>query len=152
MRLLFALGTVLALLVGITSWKVMEGSDAVEARSVNTNTGVVLLGLKEQPNPPNKLSSTPTPEKPNQAVVEDLPAPPPKKAITPPTPPKRDVRSTIRDGDSLYKILRGAYGKANETLVEAVAKANRLEDPSNLNVGKVLLLPEVPGFQTPQQP
>ena len=150
MRLLFALGTVLALLVGITSWKVMEGSDAVEARSVNTNTGVVLLGLKEQPNPPKKLS--PTPEKPNHAVGEVLLAPPPKKAITPPTPPKRDVRYTIRDGDSLYKILRGAYGKANETLVEAVAKANRLEDPSNLNVGKVLLLPEVPGFQTPQQP
>ncbi|MDP6850569.1 MAG: hypothetical protein QF524_06490, partial [Planctomycetota bacterium] len=73
MRLLFALGTLLALLVGITTWKVMDPPAAVEARGVNPNTGVVLLGLKEKPNSSVRILKQPK----NMGESEHIPAPPP---------------------------------------------------------------------------
>jgi nucleoid-associated protein YgaU len=62
------------------------------------------------------------------------------------------LRYTVKEGDTLYGILSRAYGKANQALIDSVAVASDLDDPSRLSPGMVLVLPQVPGFDAPKRP
>jgi len=74
-------------------------------------------------------------------------------ASTPPTPPvAQDFLYQVAPGDTLYRIVVRHYGTAPESLIDAVAKANGLTDPSRIAVGEDLKLPKVPGFAAPQRP
>jgi nucleoid-associated protein YgaU len=46
---------------------------------------------------------------------------------------------TVQPGDNLSKISKHFYGDANKYLV--IAKANNLEDPDKIKVGKKLVIP-----------
>lgn len=53
-------------------------------------------------------------------------------------------------GETLYSIVRAAYGSAPAGLVAAVARANGMADASRIRSGQVLRLPRVPGFPDPR--
>lgn len=73
--------------------------------------------------------------------------------IPEPTPPvAQDFLYRVAPGDTLYRIVVRHYGTAPESLVDAVAKANDLSDPSRIAVGEDLKLPTVTGFAAPQRP
>jgi LysM domain-containing protein len=57
----------------------------------------------------------------------------------------------VQSNETMYGILMRAYGKASPDLIEAVAAANHMDDPSALNVGQSLRLPVVPGFPAPKK-
>ncbi|KAA3608262.1 MAG: LysM peptidoglycan-binding domain-containing protein [Planctomycetota bacterium] len=59
---------------------------------------------------------------------------------------------TVQKGDTLYAILRRCYGKADKALVAAVAEANALASPGDLEIGQVLQLPQVEGYDPPSLP
>jgi len=90
-------------------------------------------------------SSTPAKEPPIP------PAPTPEEPETQPTA-ETHVLYVVAEGDTLYSILMRTYGKANEELIEAIAQANELDDPSALSIGMQLKLPAVEGYDAPQRP
>ncbi|RMH05294.1 MAG: LysM domain-containing protein, partial [Planctomycetota bacterium] len=61
-------------------------------------------------------------------------------------------RYTVRRGDTLYSIVRRAYGVAPASLIAEVASVNGLEDPAALDVGRELVLPEIAGHRPPEDP
>jgi LysM domain-containing protein len=63
-----------------------------------------------------------------------------------------DLVYTVLANETMYGILLRAYGKASPDLIEAVAAANDLDDPSALKVGQPLRLPLVEGFPAPKNP
>ncbi len=86
---------------------------------------------------------------PSQKVEKASPSPP----SPPPAPAVRaPLQYTVQGGDSLYRIVVRAYGKAPASLIQAIADENHLRDPSQLKVGDVLILPELPDYPTPQKP
>jgi len=93
----------------------------------------------------------------NQGTENPVPGPGAEPAVDPdPTPPTspvaKDFVYQVAPGDTLYRIVVRHYGTAPESLVDAVAKANGLSDPSRIAVGDDLKLPTVPGFAAPQRP
>lgn len=99
---------------------------------------------------PEPLQAKPQPEETAPPVQPQLPA----KPVTPPpaTEEIAGLRYTVKDGDTLYGILSRAYGKANQALIDSIAVASDLDDPSRLSPGMVLVLPQVPGFDPPKRP
>lgn len=94
------------------------------------------------------------PEAQPQPTAEDEPQPAPVE-VTPEPPVEEELaglRYTVQSGDTLYGILMRAYGKADEALIDSIAVASDLDDPSQLSVGLTLILPKVPGYQDPKQP
>lgn len=73
-----------------------------------------------------------------------------------PTPPAEEeiagIRYTVKEGDTLYRILMNAYGKANDALIDSVAVASDLDDPGQLRPGMELVLPVIPGYDPPKRP
>lgn len=105
---------------------------------------------------PVKPATQPEP-KPNQPEQSDPPAQPKEEAPVQPTPPPvgneiEGLRYTVKEGDTLYGILSRAYGKANQALIDSIAVASDLDDPSRLSPGMVLVLPQLPGFDAPKRP
>lgn len=99
---------------------------------------------------------TPSGEQPNLNTppVADPPVQP--EPTIDPTPPTEEeiagIRYTVKEGDTLYRILMNAYGKANDALIDSVAVASDLDDPSLLSPGMELILPIVPGYDPPKKP
>lgn len=89
-------------------------------------------------------TSPPVEEQPTQPEPVE-PAPPTEEEIV-------GVRYTVKEGDTLYRILMNAYGKANDALIDAVAVASDLDDPGRLRPGMELTLPVVPGYDAPKNP
>jgi len=99
---------------------------------------------------PAKPATQPGQNPPNQPEASE------QAPIEPTTPPAEDeiegIRYTVKEGDTLYGILSRAYGKANQALIDSIAVASDLDDPSRLSPGMVLVLPQVPGFDAPKRP
>jgi hypothetical protein len=57
-----------------------------------------------------------------------------------PIRPVRSVRHTVRRGDTLYKLSRHYYGDA--LLWQRIARANGIRKPSDMRVGRVLVIPQ----------
>lgn len=147
----------------------VQGSDEVNQRtSASLENGGSPAGKQEptttpETKPAAKPSESPAkpatqPEsKPNKPVLADPPAQPKEESPVQPTPPPtgdeiEGIRYTVKEGDTLYGILSRAYGKANQALIDSIAVASDLDDPSRLSPGMVLVLPQVPGFDAPKRP
>jgi nucleoid-associated protein YgaU len=90
---------------------------------------------------------------PNPADDPGAGSGPESGAASPPPKPEPTVLSyTVKDGDTLYRILMNAYGAASPDLIEAIASANEMDDPGAITPGDVLKLPEVEGFSKPKLP
>jgi WXG100 family type VII secretion target len=85
-----------------------------------------------------------------QQVVGPAPQPAVRPAPTlpePPSPPPPPVRYTVQPGDNLYTIARG-----NPALVQQIAEANHLANPSLIQPGQVLVIPPSPAQHYTVQP
>jgi nucleoid-associated protein YgaU len=69
-----------------------------------------------------------------------------------PSPASKDVVYTVQEGDTLYRILMNAYGKATPDLIEEIAVANQMDDPGAISPGDELKLPKVEGYPDPKMP
>jgi nucleoid-associated protein YgaU len=173
MRSLATLGGLLVLIVLAIAWKI---SNQVEAgQKPDKNPGRITLGVHpddleetdgatkrtpasvggtpagtQEPSTTQEAKPSETAAKPEQSQP---PAQPPAKPATPPAEDEIEgIRYTVKEGDTLYGILSRAYGKANQALIDSVAVASDLDDPSRLSPGMVLVLPQVPGFDAPKRP
>jgi len=169
MRTLLAL-TALMLLLATAVWWKTKSTDTPSTLPPTTQEdpykGVVTLGTKGKTNlaeasfpkvyPPNDGDGDHEGSRTTHAEPmldrEAAFAPPAKPAQNPVIQVAAGKTYTIQSGDTLYRILVRAYGTAPESLVEAIAEANALTDPSALTVGATLQLPVISGFQPPQQP
>lgn len=86
------------------------------------------------------------PKEPQAAANEKLAA-----AAAAAAKPVTPATYAVKDGDTLYRIVLRAYGTAPEELVDAVAKANGLRDPSQISVGQAIKLPSLAGWPTPKK-
>jgi len=69
--------------------------------------------------------------------------------VTPPAPAAASY--AVKDGDTFYRIVLRAYGTAPQELVDAVARANGLRDPSQISAGQTLTLPSLAGWPPPKK-
>ena len=94
-------------------------------------------------------SKTPVSPTPAQVDLEETPNQPmlPKPPVV-----ATVLEYTVVPGDTLYGIVQRAYGTATEGLIDAVAAANGMVDPSTLDLGQVLRLPTIEGFSAPLKP
>ncbi len=67
-------------------------------------------------------------------------------------PTSDSLTHTVVRGDTLYSLLKRAYGRVGDELLFAVADANGMDDPGSLEVGQVLVLPVVAGYPAPEPP
>ena len=105
----------------------------------------------EDPEPGSSSSNEPT--VPAGAPADEPPVQPEPASPTPPAEEEiAGIRYTVQEGDTLYRILMNAYGKANDALIDSVAVASDLDDPSRLRPGMELILPAVPGYDAPKKP
>jgi len=74
---------------------------------------------------------TPTPTPTIRPTVEATPTPEPTRALT------GFITYTVQPGDTLAKIA-AEFG----VTVEEIVEANEIEDPSLINVGQVLVIPQ----------
>ena len=68
----------------------------------------------------------------------------PARVLPPPPDPEpapQVWQVTIQSGMVLSRLCAKAYGRGTPSIVEAVARYNELEDPDDLRVGDVVLLP-----------
>ncbi len=172
MRALLSLVILLASLGAILLWRLGSPSHPLEARSrppADPSTGVLVLGVEEPPSSPPpapapivqseepSVHATPPPLRtpaPRKAEADAAANPgPPSRDESPVTPPMpKPLHYRVAAGDTLYGIVHRAYGRASESLIAAVAKANDLTDPGHLVVGQDLVLPELPGYPAPRRP
>ncbi len=99
---------------------------------------------------PHEQATNGDPKEPPTAANEVKPPPAP---VTPPAaaaPATADRAYTVKSGDTLYQIVKRAYGTAPQELVADVAKANGMKDPSALKVGQKLKLPSLAGYPAPK--
>ncbi|MHC4379698.1 MAG: LysM peptidoglycan-binding domain-containing protein [Planctomycetota bacterium] len=166
MRTLLALTALMLLLATAVWWKTRPAEDPITQIPTTLEDplrGVVTMGVQGD----SKLAeaSFPTEQPPvlpsdadgdHEGNTDAAPANPPVMEPEPTPDPvieiPQEVRYTVKSGDTLYRILMRTYGTAPEELVDAVAEANAMSDPSALEIGQELLLPAVSGFQTPQRP
>jgi nucleoid-associated protein YgaU len=175
MRTLLALTTLMLVLAGAVWWKTRPAENTNQmppTTSQDTRVGIATVGLEgsrpvEASFPtgpktdgggdhelPAKTSSNTDSEETTSATpkpVKELPVDTPPVTPTPPVV-AAVLEYTVVSGDSLYGIVRRAYGSAPERLIDAVATANHMDDPSSLNLGQVLRLPIIEGFPAPQKP
>jgi hypothetical protein len=83
------------------------------------------------------LLAPPPPQAVEIAPLTDL-RPASTEIASPPTPSRRHV---VRAGETLSEIVKGAYGTARPSLVEAVARHNEIRDPDRIPIGAILRLP-----------
>jgi len=173
MRTLLALTALMLLLATAVWWKTQTTDEATNLPPTTQEDpygGVVTLGtqgktsLAEASFPKTSSSTQKSDGNGDHEARQDsqnedaLPEPPADIAPTPPAKPDPIVEVPtgrayiIQSGDTLYRILVRAYGTAPEELIDAIAEANAMSDPSALTVGATLKLPLVSGFQPPQQP
>jgi nucleoid-associated protein YgaU len=135
---------------GTTANPAISGNSTIPPGSTETGGSTHLPRGSESPseNPTNSgdVGNQSSLNSGTDPTPGDLPssADPVPQAGTP-----EEIRYTVLEGDSLYRILLHAYGKATPELIEAVAAANDMDDPGELTPGQTLILPVVKGFETP---
>jgi outer membrane biosynthesis protein TonB len=151
--------------LGVHPDDLQEGDSAAKRTPASTENGGSAAGAQAtKTTPASKPAETPA-APPATAPKKPQPQPEPSKPLAQPqaeppaqpaTPTAEDqiegLRYTVKEGDTLYGILSRAYGKANQALIDSVAVASELDDPSRLSPGMVLVLPQVPGFNAPKRP
>lgn len=176
MRGLLTLVAVAGLMVAFLYWRLSGDPGGVQAAGpdpADPNRGRVVVGLEAQAaTGPTASAPAPAAEAPaadgvEQAETSPAASEPAGQPVQAERTPHADsgagtprlpgttatpLRYAVQPGDTLYSIVRRAYGAARTDLVEAVAAANRLEDSSSLEIGQVLVLPVVEGYPAPEPP
>ena len=104
---------------------------------VSTITVLIVLNLWDRRSPP--IFETPTPT--IDVIAQVASAIPTLTPTTPPSPTPNTY--TVRAGDTISNIA-----EALDISMEELMAANRLQDPDELSVGQVLIIPEVEGSGT----
>ena len=135
---------------------------SISLREIRTeadpNTGVLFVGIAEPADAPLEHSldadvdsQLPVPEKVTTAQIaqskETLEADQATPAEATFTPEPQPISYKVGEGESLWGIIQKHYGKVGEPLIQMVAKANGLNDPSMLRPGMTLVLPPIPKEQ-----
>jgi len=150
MRTLLGLASLLLVLAAAVWVRTFRQPAEENAAPPDANTGVLILGLSETPQDVNEASaptaSEPmktaapfTPPKPVEASFKPEPQPEPAPETAP-----QPTRHQVGDGDTLWGIVNDHYGRAGEKLIQMVADANGMDDPSMLQPGMTLVLPPDP--------
>ncbi|MCH2111751.1 MAG: LysM peptidoglycan-binding domain-containing protein [Planctomycetes bacterium] len=168
MRPLVLLGALALVLAALAVWRSSAPVEATRTIQLTPGKGVVVLGLETPSNQGKHVSesipSVPPPPTTNDSgqtptligtTNQELP-----EATTTQTAPDEDVAPTapsaqyyvIKKDDTLFRILERFYGKATMDLVDAVAEANDMDDPSDLSINQRLILPLVKGQPAPRKP
>lgn len=176
MRPLILLGALVAVFAGFIMWKTFTPPPEPAPAPPDASTGVLIVGLPPEAgtnlaiadsSPPamdgaSEVASTltenqsplnaanPSTPEPSEASFADTETARVNPATVVELPTPLIVKYEVQQDDTLYRILRFAYDKANQELVDAVASANKMDDPSELMVGQVLILPLVNGYQSPR--
>lgn len=66
--------------------------------------------------------------------------------------PGGNVAYKVKSGDTLYGIVRRAYGQADRDLVMSVSIRNDMSNPSDLQIDQDLVLPNLDGYPAPKKP
>lgn len=172
MRTLLALTALMLVLAGAVWWKTRPAeniNNMPATTSSDSRVGIATVGMAGSgpteanfpTTPPNDGGQDhelpPEPGAGQDSAPPVDPTPPqvdPEPVVIPPKPPvvPAILQYTVVSGDSLYGIVKRAYGTAPEDLVNTIATANGLADPSALGLGQVLRLPVIEGFTAPQKP
>jgi len=176
MRPLILLGALVAVFAGFIMWKTITPTPQPAPVPPNANTGVLIVGLPPETGTDLAIAdaTTPSVDSPTEVATTSPENLSPLSAANPSTPEPSEaafantepagvnpatvvekstpliVKYKVKQDDTLYRILRFAYDKANQELVDAVASANNMDDPSELMVGQMLILPPVKGYQSPR--
>ena len=157
MRTILVLSSLL-LILAAAIWVRTFRTDGQERTEADPNTGVLFVGIPEPADAPlehalaaDADSQLPVPEEVTTAQItqsiETLEADqttPTEAAFTPEPQP---ISYKVGEGESLWGIIQKHYGKVGEPLIQMVAKANELNDPSMLRPGMTLVLPPIPKEQ-----
>lgn len=157
MRTLLALSSLLLVLAAAV-WVRTFRTDGQESTEADPNTGVLFVGIPEPADAPLEHSLAADVDRANNqlSVLEDVTTTQIPKSIealeadqvTPTeaafTPEPQPINYKVGEGESLWGIIQKHYGKVREPLIQMVAKANGLNDPSMLRPGMVLVLPPIP--------
>ena len=152
MRTLLGLASLLLVLAAAVWVRTFRQPAEENAASPDANTGVLILGLSQTPQdataastptaPASGEASAPfTPPEPVEASFKPEPQPEPQPA---PESAPQSARHEVGDGDTLWGIVNDHYGRAGEKLIQMVADANGMDDPSMLQPGMTLVLPPDP--------
>jgi len=154
MRALLLLVALLLTLFGLTLWKGIskEALPAVEPAESTLFLGLDIIKQTDLV-PQKETSLHPVAESPSSAAPSST-----RPVTSTPLSPKTSLQNlqpltyTVKSGDSFYRILQRHYGSADDALLNAVADANQVSDPSALSVGQTLILPVLPGQRPPSRP
>lgn len=151
MRALVLLGGLLLVLFGLLTWRALAPSaPPPSVLEEDPTAAIVTVALAEDHEGEAAApEAEPAPASAKETGPAAAPAAPAAAAPAAARPTAGRTR-TVRKGESLYGIVREAYGTANADLVRAVALANGLADPSRLASGQELRLPSVPGYPAPR--
>lgn len=178
MRTLLALTVLMLALAGAVWWKTRPADDIGKlppTTASDSRVGVATVGMEKGTTIPKAkdasfpkkrpFSDAPGDHEGEEGKTSLAANTPGEDSVVPPTPPvvepeptpppvveSKSVRHTIVQGDTLYTLVKLAYGTAPEALIDAVAEANNLKDPGSLQPGQVILLPVVDGFSAPKKP
>ncbi len=127
-----------------------EGATTPPANDENANAGNGLSGAERAGNPGSSATGGGTStDSPGLDPAADAPE---EGADSDANAASKDIRYTVQEGDTLYRILMKAYNKATPDLIEEIAVANNMDDPGAIHPGDELKLPKVEGYQDPIQP
>lgn len=177
MRLLLILTALMLAIAGGVWWKTTRtpAGDPDGALKTDPNLGIATFGVQEPapaapPAPvaaaaaggdlalpgeaalrnPHERATTGDPKEPPTAANEAPAVRPAAPAQPPAAAPAGSVQHVVRSGETLYGIVKKAYGSASPELIADVAKANGLKDPGALKVGQKLTLPTLAGHPAPR--
>ena len=154
MRTLLGLASLLLVLAAAVWVRTFRQPAEENAASPDANMGVLILGLPETPQDAN-AASTPTAPAPAEAFAPFTPPKPVEASFKPEERPEEPTLESAPlsarqevvltgDGDTLWGIVNDHYGRAGEKLIQMVADANGMDDPSMLQPGMILVLPTDP--------
>lgn len=170
MRLLLILTALMLAIAGGVWWKTTRASegDPNGALQTDPNLGIATFGAPAEPPPAGADAAQAAPASgrgelavPSEAVLrnphEKATAGDPKEPPTaanetkpaPPAPPA-ELSYVVQGGDTLYQIVKRAYGSASPELIRDVAKANGMKDPGAIQKGQRLKLPALAGYPAPK--
>ena len=106
--------------------------------------GRIVLGRPSGAEPTARLEAIAPPADPGVPAIDQPDSPtvePPHEPLPAPSTWPSDQELIVRPGQSLSKIIAGAYGRSTPALVSKLAAYNGMENANKLREGQKLLIP-----------
>ncbi|MBC8371870.1 MAG: LysM peptidoglycan-binding domain-containing protein [Planctomycetes bacterium] len=125
----------------------IDSSEASFTKPETESKPVAAVSESTLVNPKDTAATTPVPE----VVVHQPKIPPQPEPATDPLQPIAEgpLNYTVQSGDTMYRIIKRCYKTYSEDILQSVADANNLRDPSAINIGDELVLPLIAGVSAP---